>query len=80
MAAVAQTDSLLGVSTAQAQDNHSIMSQSRVPSSTQEQYNQLMLLLNQQSSNQERVNKDIRAAGFLAGKKFCFLTFIDNNA
>ena len=47
---------------------------------TLEQYNQLLQLLSQQTSEHQLPRNDsTAAAGFLAGKNFCFLTTIGNN-
>jgi len=70
VAAVAQPDSVPGANSVQTQDQVSQLPPSAFPQSTahaltNEQYNQLMLLLSQQATNQERAsNADMRAPGF----------------
>lgn len=84
LAAAAQTDSVgFGISSAQdkvTQVPTRDLSQAAAPSLTNAQYNQLMLLLNQQNVNQDRSNsEDMNAASFLVGRRFCFFTSLDNS-
>jgi len=46
---------------------------------TQEQYNQFLQILNKYSADQEKCSvENVSAHGFLAGKRFCFFTTIEN--
>ena len=76
VASIAQVDSAEGHTFDQNQDRVQQATQATVPALTNEQYNQLMLLLNQQANGS---NEDMNTASFLAGKRFYFFTSINNN-
>jgi len=60
------------------QETHA--SNGTTPALTQEQYNQLLQVLSKHSTVQEKSNtENLGAAGFLAGKRFCFLTTIEKD-